>query len=92
METTMIAKILAEVRNRTGINDFEAEAIEELLKDAICSARNIAYDDGRVDGYAEGYNALDSARDAGYDAGFNAGYEVGHFEGYDVGLEDGYAL
>ena len=92
METNFMdsaAKIIAEVRTLTGIDEVHAEALEELLKDAICSARNIAYDAGRVDGYADGY---EEGYAESYDVGFDAGYEVGHFEGYDVGLEDGYAL
>ena len=60
-----IEKIATEVSAITGIDEVDAAALEELLKDAICSARNIAYDDGRVDGYAEGY-----------DVGFEDGYAV----------------
>ena len=76
------AKMIAEIRSRTCIEDADAEVILELLQDeldalnqyyeeefyvALSSARNKAYDDGHSDGYADGY-------DAGYDAGYDSGY------------------
>ena len=56
------ANIMAEIRTRACIDDVDAEAIEQILKDEIFSARSIAYDDGHSDGYADGY-------DIGYDDG-----------------------
>ena len=84
METIMtpeLTRLIAEIRTSACINGVNAVAIEELLKDAICSVRNSAYDDGRVDGYADGY-----------DVGYEDGHDYGHSEGYASGYDDGYAV
>ena len=61
METIMTPKLMrliAEVRNITGIDEVHAAAIEELLQEA--------YDAGEDVGYDAGFNA-------GYDAGYYVG-------------------
>ena len=67
------SRVIAEIRTRTGINDFEAEALQELLAEeyhnALDSARDIAYD--------AGFNA-------GYEVGHFEGYDVGLEDGYAV--------
>ena len=45
------AKIIAEIRNRTCIDDNDAEVIKEILKAAI----HEYYEDGHSDGYEDGY-------------------------------------
>lgn len=74
-------KIIAEVRNRTCIDDVDAEAIKELLQDALNEYCRM------LDGYYEEeyYNALNTARNSAYDAGYDDGYAVGYDVGYDVG-------
>ena len=69
------AKIIAEIRTRTCIDDVDAEVLEELLKDELIEyhnevftyAHNIGYDDG----YEEGYGL-------GYDEGYAAGHPKSH--------------
>ena len=71
------AKIIAEIRTRTCIDELDAEVIKEILQDALIKYHNevftyghsIGYDDGHSDGYALGY-------DAGYDDGYSAGHSV----------------
>ena len=48
---TKTAKIIAEMRNKTFIDDVDAEVIEAMLKDAF----NAYYDAGHSDGYDDGY-------------------------------------
>ena len=45
------ANIIEELRNRSRINDVDAEVIEAMLKDAL----NEYYDAGHSDGYDDGY-------------------------------------
>ena len=48
---TTMAKIIAEVSNRTCIDKIDAEVLAEILKDAL----NEYYDAGHSDGYDDGY-------------------------------------
>ena len=72
------AKIMAEVRNKTCIDDVDTEVIAGILQDELIEyhnevftyGHNIGYDDGHADGHAEGH------------------YE-GHAEGYALGYSDG---
>ena len=81
MEIT--AKVIAEVRTRTCIDDVDAEVLEELLKDELIKYRNevftyghnIGYDDGHAAGHKAG---LDDAADNAYDEGYALGYSEGH--------------
>ena len=75
IKTPDFTRVIAEIRTITGIGDFEAEALQELLKE-YC----VMVDEYYIEEY---HNALDSARNSAYDDG----YDVGYFEGY----EDGYA-
>ena len=61
------AKIIAEIRNRTCIDDNDAEVIKGILKAAI----HEYYEDGHSDGYADGY-------EHGYDDGYEHGYADCH--------------
>ena len=73
-----IAKIIAEVRARTCIDD-DVEVIKEILQDELteyCDLINQYYEE-------EYSNAISSARSKAYDDG--------HSDGYDDGYESGYA-
>ena len=76
------AKIIAEVRSRTCIDDVDVEVLEGILQDAL----NEYY--SMVDEYYEEeyYIAITSARSKAYDDGHSDGYA----DGYDVGYDDGY--
>ena len=84
------AKIIAEVRSRTCIDDVDAEVLAEVLKDAL----NEYYDElagyyAELDRYyaEEYYIAISSARSMAYDDGHSDGYE----NGYEHGYADGYS-
>ena len=95
METIMtpdFTRVIAEIRTITGINDFEAEAIEELLKAELNEYR-LELEDYYIEEYHNAMNrARNSAYDNGFTAGYDAGYDVGRFEGYNAGYDDGYAV
>ena len=57
------AKIMAEIRTRTSIDDVDAEVIAVIVKDAI----HQYYDDGHQNGYDDGY-------EHGCDDGYESGY------------------
>ena len=57
------AKIMAEIRNKTCIDDVDTEVIEAIVKDAI----HQYYDDGHQNGYDDGY-------EHGCDDGYESGY------------------
>ena len=71
MEKT--ARIIAEIRTRTCIDDVDAEVIKDALNDHY----------RMLDGYYA--NALNTARNTAYDEGFDDGYDVGYDNGYDEG-------
>ena len=77
------AKIIAEIRNRSSIDDVDAEVIEKILQNAL----NEYYDE--LDGYYEEeyYIAISSARSIAYDEGHSDGYA----DGYDIGYDDCHA-
>ena len=80
------AKIIAEVRNRTCIDELDAEVIEEILQDELeeyCTLLNEYYEE-------EYYIAISSARSKAYDAGYDDGYDVGYDNGYADCYENGY--
>ena len=79
------AKIIAEIRNRTCIDDVDAQIMEEILQDAL----NEYYME--LDGYYEEeyYIAISSARSKAYDDGHSDGYADGYADGYDIGYDDG---
>ena len=74
------AKIIAEVRARTCIDDVDVEVIKEILQDSL----NEYY--MMLNGYYEEeyYNALNSARSKAYDDGYDDGYDVGYDEGHSA--------
>ena len=69
-----IAKILAEVRQ---YSDFDAEALEELLK-AELNEYSRMLDEYYIEEYS---NAIASARNRAYDSGYEDGYSAGHSAG-----------
>ena len=90
METIMtpkfmhrLTKIITEVSAITGIDEVDAEALEELLK-AELNEYCLELDDYYIEEY---HNALASARSKAYDDGHSDGYA----DGYDVGYDDGYS-
>ena len=72
------AKIIAEMRARTCINDDDAEVIEEILQNELTEYYRM------LEGYYEEeyYNAIASARSKAYDNGYDDGYESGYESGY----------
>ena len=77
------AKIIAEMRARTCIDDVDAEVIEEILQNKLTEYYRM------LEGYYEEeyYNAISSARSKAYDEGHSDGYA----NGYDVGYDDGHS-
>ena len=71
MERT--AKIIAEIRNRTCIDD-DVEAIEKILQDELNEYYRM------LDGYYEEeyYNTISSYRSSAYDKGYADGYSESH--------------
>ena len=69
-----IEKILEEVRQ---YSDFEAEALEELLK-AELNEYSRKLDEYYIEEYS---NAIASARSRAYDSGYEDGYSAGHSAG-----------
>ena len=49
------AKLVEEIRNRTCIDDNDAEVIKEILKDAIHEYYEDGYQNAYEDGYEHGY-------------------------------------
>ena len=66
------ALIIAEVRNRTGIEEIDLEVLEVILQDEL----NEYYDEGYYSGYYIG-------RSDGYSKGYSDGYEDCSSEGYE---------
>ena len=48
------AKIIADVRARTCIEDVDIDVLEDILNDALHDCYDDGYDDGRAYGYTEG--------------------------------------
>ena len=76
-----IAKIIAEVRAKTCIDEIDVEVIEEILQDSLNEYFTM------LDGYYEEeyYVAVASARSEAYDDGHSDGYADGYDDGYDDG-------
>ena len=74
------AKIIAEVRARTCIDDVDAEVIEEILQNELTEYYRM------LAGYYEEeyYNAIASARTSAYDNGYADGYDIGYDEGHSA--------
>ena len=70
------AKIIAEIRNRTCINNMDAQILEDILQAAL----NEYYME--VDEYYEEeyYIAIEDVRASAYDNGFADGYDVCYAE------------
>ena len=73
---TKTAKIIAEIRNRTCINNMDAQILEDILQAAL----NEYYME--VDEYYEEeyYIAIEDVRASAYDNGFADGYDVCYAE------------
>ena len=70
-----IAKIIADIRTKTCIDDAEVEILEGLLKDGL----NEYYEELNEYYEEEYYIAISSARSKAYDDGHSDGY----VDGYD---------
>ena len=90
------AKIIAEVRTRTSIDNIDTEVLAEILQDEFIKyhnelftyAHNIGYDDGYDDGCK---SCLNVDVDSAYDEGYSLGYDDGYDEGYALGYDDGHS-
>ena len=74
------AKIIAEIRNRTCIDDVDAEVIEEILQAALikyCRELDGYYDAGYAAGWVNGKSSLEGDVDSAYDEGYALGYSDG---------------
>ena len=71
------AKIIAEIRTKTCIDDVDAEVLTEILKDEL-NEYCILLDEYYIEEYS---NALNSMRNKAYDSGYEDGYSAGHSAG-----------
>ena len=78
-----IAKIIAEVRLRTCIDEIDTDVLVEILQEELKEYYTL------LNGYYEEkyYIALSSARNSAYDDGYDDGYDVGYDNGYADGQE-----
>ena len=75
-----LAKIIAELRARTFINEFDAKALEDILQAELDEYYRMV-----DEYYDEEYSiAISRARSAAYDDGYDDGYDIG----YDNGQSD----
>ena len=93
------AQIIAEVRNRTSIEEIDLEVLEVILQDELSEYHNEVFTYCNTNGYNAGY---DTGYNAGYDNGYEDGYMTisdeaadrtyseGYSEGYYEGYDDGY--
>ena len=61
------AKIIAEIRTCTGVDDIETDIIKEILQDALEEYYHNDYNDGYYEGRSDGY---DAGNYDGYDDAF----------------------
>ena len=74
------AKIIAEIRNQTCIDDVDAEVIKAILKDELNEYCRML-----CGYYEEEYDiAISSAYDEGYALGYDDGYANGHSDGHSA--------
>ena len=76
------ANIVAQVRIRTGIDEADVKALEELLKADIKEYYADVNTYGHSIGYDEGYK---DSQDYGYSEGYKKGYALGYNDGYTDG-------
>ena len=85
MERT--AKIIAEIRARTCIDEINIEVLEKILQDELYGyydELDECYDDGYEDGYTAGHSAAESDNEAYTQEAIVRAYE----EGYSLGYSD----
>ena len=82
-----IAKILTEVSAINGIDEVDAEALGELLKDELNEYCRML-DEYYIEGY---HNAISRARSIAYDAGYEDGYDTGYSYGYSYGHSESHS-
>ena len=78
------AKIIAEIRSKTCIDDVDVEALKEILQDAY------------EEGYDEGYDKCCDdwevySHKSGLDVALNNAYYEGYSDGHADGYSDGYS-
>ena len=86
------AQIIAEVRNKTSIEEIDLEVLEVILQDELSEYHNevftycntTGYDAGYDTGYEDGYMSIS---DEAADRAYSEGYSEGYYEGYDDGYE-----
>ena len=84
------AKIIAEVRNRTCI-DEDAEVLKEILQEELkeyYDALHECYDDGYSAGHSDGYS---KGHSKGHSDGYALAYEDGRSAGYSEGYSEGHS-
>ena len=84
------AKIIAEIRSRTCIDD-DVEVIKEILQDELKEYYD-ALHECYADGYDDGYAACKSILEGDVDNAYDEGYELGYYEGLSDGRSEGYQL
>ena len=84
-----IAKLVAQVRNRTCINKIEAEVLEDILNDALIKYHNEILTYGHSIGYDDGYTASKSILEGDVDSAYREGYASGYEDGYSAGHSAG---
>ena len=75
------AKVIAEVRTRTCIDNSDEEILEEILRGALnkyCRELDGYYDAGYAAGWVNGKSRLEGDVDSAYDEGYALGYSEGH--------------
>ena len=74
------AKIIAEIRNKTCIDDVDAEVIKDILQYEL-HEYYMMLDEYYAEEY---YNAISSARSSAYDSGYDDGYSDGHSKSHSA--------
>ena len=84
-----IAKIIADVRDRTCIEDVDTDVLEEILKDEFIKYHNEILTYGHSIGYDDGYTASKSILEGDVDSAYREGYASGYEDGYSAGHSAG---